>query len=172
MLEKTHKKSVLGKISKKRTEEIAMNMDRESYKRYAKAHAPKSPLAKNCAKAFLFGGAICALSQGFRQLYMWIWDLEVSDASALASITLAAIAIILTAFGVFDNIAKHAGAGTLVPITGFANAVASPAIDSKSEGLILGVGAKIFTVAGPVLLYGTVAGVIYGFVLYFLQMLA
>ena len=103
---------------------------------------------------------------------MWIWDLEVSDASALASITLAAIAIILTAFGVFDNIAKHAGAGTLVPITGFANAVASPAIDSKSEGLILGVGAKIFTVAGPVLLYGTVAGVIYGFVLYFLQMLA
>ena len=148
-----------------------MNMDRESYKRYAKAHAPKSPLAKNCAKAFLFGGAICALSQGFRQLYMWIWDLEVSDASALASITLAAIAIILTAFGVFDNIAKIAGAGTLVPITGFSNAVTSQAIDTKSEGLVLGVGAKIFTIAGPVILYGTATGVIYGIIYYLITLL-
>ena len=146
-----------------------MNMDKESYKKYAKAHAPKSPVAKNCCKAFLIGGAICALSQGLRELYVWIWDFEVSDASALASISLAAIAVILTAVGVFDNIAKHAGAGTLVPITGFANAVASPAIDSRSEGLVLGVGAKIFTVAGPVLLYGTVSGVIYGAVLYFLE---
>ena len=143
-----------------------MNMNREEYKKYAKAHAPKSPIAKDCVKAFLFGGAICALSQGFRRLYMAIWDYEVSDASALASMTLAAIAIILTAFGVFDKIAKHAGAGTLVPITGFANAVASPTIDSKSEGLVLGVGAKIFTVAGPVLLYGTLAGVLYGVIYY------
>ena len=146
-----------------------MNMDKESYKKYAKAHAPKSPVVKNCCKAFLIGGAICALSQGLRELYMWIWGFEVSDASAFASISLAAIAVILTAVGVFDNIAKHAGAGTLVPITGFANAVASPAIDSRSEGLVLGVGAKIFTVAGPVLLYGTVSGVIYGAVLYFLE---
>lgn len=147
-----------------------MNMNREDYKKYAKAHAPKSPIAKNCVKAFLFGGTICALSQGFRQLYMWIWDYETADASALASMTLAAIAITLTAFGVFDKIAKHAGAGTLVPITGFANSVASPAIDSKSEGFVLGVGAKIFTVAGPVLLYGTLAGVIYGLIYYFYLM--
>ncbi|MBQ9112067.1 MAG: stage V sporulation protein AC [Clostridia bacterium] len=148
-----------------------MNMDREDYKKYAKAHAPKSPVVKDCVKAFLFGGFICALSQGFRQLYMAIWSFEEAEASALASTTLAAIAIILTAFGVFDNIAKHAGAGTLVPITGFANAVASPAIDAKSEGFVLGVGAKIFTVAGPVLLYGTLAGVIYGLIYYFYLMI-
>ena len=143
-----------------------MNINREDYKKYAKAHAPKSPIVKDCIKAFMFGGVICALSQGFRELYMWLWDISVNDASALASISLAAIAIILTAAGVFDNIAKHAGAGTLVPITGFSNAVASPAIDSKSEGFVLGVGAKIFTVAGPVLLYGTLAGVLYGLIYY------
>lgn len=149
-----------------------MNLDKEDYKKYAKAHAPKSPMLKNCVKAFLVGGLICALSQGFRELYMYIWNFEVADASALASVTIAGIAILLTAFGVFDKIAKHAGAGTLVPITGFANAVASPAIDSKSEGFVLGVGAKIFTVAGPVLLYGTVSGMLYGFIYYFHLMLS
>ena len=149
-----------------------MNMNKEEYKKYAKAHAPRSPIAKDCVKAFLFGGTVCAISQGLRQLYISVWNFEISDASALASITLSAIAIILTAFGVFDNIAKHAGAGTLVPITGFANAVASPAIDSKSEGFILGVGAKIFTVAGPVLFYGTLAGMVYGFIYYFYLMFA
>ena len=149
-----------------------MNMNKEEYKKYAKVHAPRSPIAKDCVKAFLFGGTVCAISQGLRQLYISVWNFEISDASALASITLSAIAIILTAFGVFDNIAKHAGAGTLVPITGFANAVASPAIDSKSEGFILGVGAKIFTVAGPVLFYGTLAGMVYGFIYYFYLMFA
>ena len=144
-----------------------MNMGKEQYKKYAKAHAPKSPVVKNTVKAFLFGGAICVLSQGFRVLYMYLFDIDENSASILASITLAVIAITLTAIGVFDNIAKHAGAGTLVPITGFANSVASPAIDARSEGFILGVGAKIFTVAGPVLLYGTVAGVIYGIIYYF-----
>ena len=84
---------------------------------------------------------------------------------------MAEIAIALTAFGVFDKIAKHAGAGTLVPITGFANAVASPAIDSKAEGLVLGIGVKIFSVAGPVLLYGTISGMIYGIIYYFYLML-
>lgn len=143
-----------------------MDISREDYKKYAKAHAPKSPIAKNCVKAFVFGGVICAISQGFRELYMFLWELEVSEASALASMSIAALAIILTGFGVFDCIAKHAGAGTLVPISGFANAVSSPAIDSKSEGFVLGVGAKIFTVAGPVLLYGTLAGVIYGLILW------
>ena len=149
-----------------------MNLGKEDYKKYAEAHAPKSPMLKNCVKAFLVGGLICALSQGFRELYMYIWNFEVADASALASVTIAGIAILLTAFGVFDKIAKHAGAGTLVPITGFANAVASPAIDSKSEGFVLGVGAKIFTVAGPVLLYGTVAGMLYGFIYYFHLMIS
>lgn len=143
-----------------------MNLGKEEYKAYAKAHAPKSPVIKNCIKAFLIGGCICAFSQGLRELYMFIWDWEVAEASAFASVTIAELAIFFTAIGIFDKLAKHAGAGTLVPITGFANAVASSAIDSKSEGYILGVGAKIFTVAGPVLLYGTAAGMIYGIVYY------
>ncbi len=148
-----------------------MNMDKQEYKRYVKAHAPKSPCVKNCVKAFIIGGLICTLSQGLRNLYMYLWSFEVSDASALASITLAEISILLTSLGLFDKIAKHAGAGTLVPITGFANAVASPAIDSKSEGYVLGVGAKIFTVAGPVLLYGTLAGILYGIIYYLYLMI-
>ena len=145
-------------------------MNKEDYQKYAKAHAPKSPIVRDCVKAFLFGGTICAISQGFRQIYTDLCHFDTVSASALASISISAIAILLTAFGIFDNIAKHAGAGTLVPISGFANAVASPAIDSKSEGLVLGVGAKIFTVAGPVLLYGTLAGVLYGFIYYFYLM--
>ncbi len=148
-----------------------MDMNKEQYKQYAKAHAPKSPVVKDTVKAFLFGGAICVLSQGLRMLYLYLWEIETSVASALASSTLAIIAIALTAIGVFDNIAKHAGAGTLVPITGFANAVASPAIDAKSEGFVLGVGVKIFSVAGPVLLYGTLSGVVYGLIYYLITMI-
>ena len=144
-----------------------MDINKQEYEKYAKAHAPKSPLFTDCLKAFAIGGFICLLSQIFRSVYMRFLSLEVDDASALASITLAAIAILLTSLGVFDNIAKHAGAGTLVPITGFANAVASPAIDSRSEGFVLGIGVKIFTVAGPVLLYGTLSGVLYGVIYYF-----
>ena len=143
-----------------------MDIDKKTYKKYAQAHAPKSPIVKNCIKAFIFGGIICDIGQGFLEIYGQVLGLVKDDAAALTSVTLIFIAILLTAIGVFDRIAKHAGAGTLVPITGFANAVASPAIDAHSEGLILGVGAKIFTVAGPVLLYGTVAGAVYGVVLW------
>lgn len=146
-----------------------MNIGREEYKKYVRSHAPKSPLGKNCVKAFVIGGAICALAQGLRSLYSQIWGLDISRASVWASITLAAISVVLTSVGVFDKIAKHAGGGTLVPITGFANAVSSPAIDSRSEGYILGVGTKIFAVAGPVLLYGTIAGSVYGIILYVLS---
>ena len=142
-----------------------MNIDKKQYKKYASAHAPKSPILKNCIYAFFFGGLICTVGQGLTDLY-GIWFSR-SDASTLSSVTLIFIAVLLTAFGVFDNIARKAGAGTLVPITGFANSVASPAIDSRAEGVVLGIGAKIFTVAGPVLLYGTLSGAIYG-VLYWL----
>ena len=141
-----------------------MNMDRQTYKRFADAHAPRSPLGKDCLLAFLFGGMICTLGQAFRDVYLKCWHMNETDAGTLASVTLILLAVVLTSFGVFDRIAKCAGAGTLVPITGFANAVVSPAIDSHAEGLILGVGAKIFTVAGPVLLYGTLAGSIYGLI--------
>ena len=145
-----------------------MNIEKKQYEKYAKARAPKSPVIKNCVKAFLFGGGICAIAQGILDVYENLIGLDSELSATLTSVTLVFIAVLLTAFGIFDRIAKHAGAGTLVPITGFANAVASPAIDSKSEGLVLGVGAKIFTVAGPVLLYGTLSGTVFGVVYYVL----
>ena len=139
-----------------------MNIDNKAYKKYAEAHAPASPVVKDCAVAFLSGGAICAFGQIMLTLYRDIFGMAQKDAGTLTSVTLIFIAALLSGLGLFEKIAKRAGGGTLVPITGFANAVVSPAIDSKSEGLILGVGAKIFTVAGPVLLYGTLAGAIWG----------
>ena len=139
-----------------------MNMTKETYKKYADARAPKSPLAQDCLRAFLVGGLICTLGQGLTDVYTKLCGLPKEDAGTLTATTLILLAVIFTGLGIFDRIAKFAGAGTLVPITGFANAVASPALDAKSEGLILGVGAKIFTVAGPVLLYGTLAGTLYG----------
>lgn len=143
-----------------------MNIDKKQYKKYAAARAPKSPIVSDCLRAFLVGGAICAFAEGLCKLYGSSFNLVKDDAATLTSVTLVFLAVLTTAMGFFDRIARFAGAGTLVPITGFANAVASPAIDSRDEGLVLGVGAKIFTVAGPVLLYGTIAGALYG-VIYF-----
>ena len=137
-------------------------MDRNTYKRFADAHAPRSPIFKNCFNAFWTGGLICTLGQALKQLYTNVCHMNTEDAGTLVSVTLVFVAALLSGLGIFDKIAKVAGAGTLVPITGFANAVVSPAIDCRSEGLILGVGMKIFTVAGPVLLYGILSGSIYG----------
>lgn len=139
-----------------------MNIEKSTYKKYAQAHAPASPVVKDCVIAFAIGGAICAVGQGMLMLYRDVFGIGQKDAGTLVSVTLIFIAALLSGLGWFERIAKRAGGGTLVPITGFANSVVSPAIDSKSEGLILGVGAKIFTVAGPVLLYGTLAGAIWG----------
>ncbi|MBQ2734995.1 MAG: stage V sporulation protein AC [Clostridia bacterium] len=141
-----------------------MNMQKDTYKRFVDAHAPHSPTGKNCFHAFWTGGLICTLGQCLRDLYQYGCSMNETDAGTLTSVTLIFAAVVLTGLGIFDRIAKLAGAGTLVPITGFANSVVSPAIDSHSEGLILGVGAKIFTVSGPVLLYGTLAGSIYGLI--------
>ena len=141
-----------------------MNMSDEQYKKYAEERAQKSPILKNCVAAFLVGGGICTLGHGLRELWAKMTDLGDTEAGCLASVSLIFIAVLLTGFGVFDKIAQVAGAGTLVPITGFANAVSSAAIDSKSEGFILGVGAKMFTIAGPVIVYGVSAGVVYGVV--------
>lgn len=138
-----------------------MHTDSKNYKRYVNARAKKSPLAKDCVRAFLAGGAICTGAQGLLTLYK-SWGMEKDDAAALVSVSLVFLTALLTGLGVFDNIAKWAGAGTLVPITGFANAVAAPAIDTKGEGFVLGVGAKIFSIAGPVILYGMAAGTVYG----------
>lgn len=139
-----------------------MNMDKKQYKKYASAHAKRSPIIKNCFFAFLIGGSICLLGELLCMLYRSLPVIPSSQAPTLTSITLIFISVLLTGLGVYDKIAKLAGAGTLLPITGFANAVASPAIDARSEGYILGVGAKIFVVSGPVILYGTLAGTIYG----------
>lgn len=147
-----------------------MNMNKETYKRFADAHAPHSPMAKNCLFAFLIGGAICTIGQGLGDLYRKVCGMPEEEAGTLVSVTLIFLAVVLTASGIFDRIAKVAGAGTLVPITGFANAVVSPAIDSRAEGPVLGVGAKIFTVAGPVLLYGTLAGAVYGVLLWVIRL--
>lgn len=148
-----------------------MKISQDTYARFADAHAPRSPMGKNCLWAFLIGGGICTVGQILRDVFQNLCSFSEETAGTLTSVTLILAAVILTALGVFDNLAKHAGAGTLVPITGFANAVVSPAIDSKSEGIILGVGAKIFTVAGPVLLYGTFAGFVYGVIYWLLQAL-
>ena len=132
--------------------------------------AKKSNLPADCAKAFLVGGLICTIGQGLFDLYTYLGISE-ENVKALVPASLIFLAALLTALSLFDNIAKFAGAGTLVPITGFANAVVSPAVDTKAEGFILGVGAKVFTVAGPVILYGTLASVIYGAVYYIVRCL-
>ena len=145
-------------------------MDKDTYKKYAERRAKKSPCAKNCLFAFLVGGAICFAGQALGDFYGKVCSLPEETAGTLVSVTLIFCAVLLTGFGVFDKIAQFAGAGTLVPITGFANAVASPAIDARTEGLVTGVGVKIFTVAGPVILFGTATGALYGIVLWVLAL--
>ena len=145
-----------------------MNIEKETYKKYAAAHAPSSPIVKDCIWAFCVGGTICTLGQLLTFLYRDVAGMEQKDAGTLCSVTLIFVAALLSGLGLFEKIAKRAGGGTLVPITGFANSVVSPAIDSKAEGFVLGIGAKIFTVAGPVLLYGTLAGAVWG-VIYFIM---
>ena len=142
-------------------------MNKEEYINYAKKRAKKSPVFKNATLAFLIGGLICIIGQVFMDLYVCL-GVDEKLSSTLASVSLIFIAVLLTGLGVFDKIARVAGAGTLVPITGFANAISSQAIDSKSEGYITGVGAKIFTIAGPVILFGIFSGAIYGIILYFI----
>ena len=138
-------------------------MTEREYGRLVKEMSPKSPLKKDIIKAFVVGGLICLLGQAIMNLYMSL-GIEKQDASTAASMTLVALSALLTGLSLYDNIAKHAGAGTLVPITGFANSVAAPAVEFKTEGFILGVGAKMFTIAGPVIVYGVSASVIYGLI--------
>lgn len=141
----------------------------KEYNKIVMKNSPKSKLFVNCIKAFLIGGAICTIGQGFTDLYAMLGAAE-KDSKTLCSVTLIFIGILLTAIGVYDKIAKLGGAGTLVPITGFANAVSSPAIEFKSEGYIAGLGAKLFIIAGPVIVYGVSASIIYGFVLWILSL--
>ena len=136
-------------------------MTDKQYGELVKEMSPKSPIWKDCIKAFVIGGVICALGQVFMNLYGNL-GVEKQDAGTLASMTLVVLSALLTGLSLYDNLAKHAGAGTLVPITGFANSIAAPAVEFKTEGFILGVGAKMFTIAGPVIVYGVSASVVYG----------
>ena len=140
-----------------------MNVKKQEYQKLVSQKAPKSPILKDCLWAFFVGGFICTLGQLLLEAYK-MTELESESAKTLVSVTLIFLSALLTAIGVFDKIAKRAGAGTLVPITGFANAVVSPAIEYRAEGFVLGVGAKMFTIAGPVIVYGVVASVVYGLI--------
>ena len=140
-----------------------MTLTDKDYEKLVDSMSPKSPMGRDCFNAFWIGGLICTLGQVFINLYTR-WGLEKQDASTAASMTLVALSALLTGLSLYDDIAKHAGAGTLVPITGFANAIAAPAVEYKTEGFILGVGAKMFTIAGPVIVYGVSASVVYGFI--------
>ena len=131
-----------------------------------KKASPNSHLVKNCLWAFCVGGAICALGEGLYDFYRHMGFI-ISDARLVASITLVALSALLTGLGLYGKLAKRAGAGTLVPITGFANRVVSPAMEFKAEGFVTGVGAKMFIIAGPVIVYGVLASVVYGLILYF-----
>lgn len=146
-----------------------MKPTNSEYLQMTKKYSPNSKIFSNCLKAFLFGGAICTFGQFLFNTYMNLGIAE-KDAGAWVSVTLVIISATLTGFGVYDDIAKHAGAGTLVPITGFANAVVSPALEFRSEGLILGLGAKIFIIAGPVITYGISSSIVYGLIIYLFKL--
>ena len=138
-------------------------MTDKEYEKLVDGMSPRSPMGRDCFNAFWIGGLICAAGQAFIGLYTR-FGLEKQDASTAASMTLVALSALLTGLSWYDDIAKHAGAGTLVPITGFANAIAAPAIEYRTEGFILGVGAKMFTIVGPVIVYGVSASVVYGLI--------
>ena len=141
-----------------------MKMTNEDYADYIKKQMPKSPIFKNMIFAFISGGVICCIGQGFTDIYKY-FGLSVLDAGTATSVTMVFLGAFLTGIGVYDRLAKFSGAGTLVPITGFANSVVSPALEFKTEGIITGMAAKIFTIAGPVIVFGISASVIYGVIL-------
>ena len=138
-------------------------MTDKQYEALVREMRPKSPMGKDCINAFWIGGLICVLGQLFINWYTSL-GLEKQDASTAGSMTLVVLSALLTGLSLYDNIAKFAGAGTLVPITGFANSISAPAVEFKTEGFILGVGAKMFTIAGPVIVYGISASVVYGLI--------
>ncbi len=143
-------------------------MDQNQYKELVHQTTPKSPILKDCIMAFLFGGGICCFGECLKTLYKMV-GLNEDEVSLAVAGTLIAITAILTGANVFDKIAKHAGAGTAVPITGFANSVVSPAVEFKAEGFILGVGAKMFAIAGPVIVYGCSSASVYGLIYWLLK---
>lgn len=146
-----------------------MDVSPEQYSKMTDKASPNSKLWKNMIMAFISGGIICTIGQALANLYMSM-GIGKKDANTLVSVTLVALGAFLTAIKLYDKIAKHAGAGTLVPITGFANSIVSPAIEFKSEGQIMGIGAKMFVIAGPVLVFGITASIIYGIIVWIFKL--
>ena len=138
-------------------------MSEREYSKLVDEMSPRSPMWRDCLNAFWIGGLICVIGQFFINWYGSL-GLDQESAGTAASMSLVVLSVLLTGLSLYDDIAKHAGAGTLVPITGFANAISAPAVEFKTEGFVLGVGAKMFTIAGPVLVYGVSASVVYGFI--------
>ena len=143
-----------------------MNVSKKEYSKMAGDTSPASPIWKDLFMAFIFGGAICTLGQLLCQIYMTSFQLDKKNANTWVSITLIALSAILTALDWHGPIAKHAGAGTIVPITGFSNSITAPAIEFKSEGHVFGIGAKMFIMAGPVIVFGTIASMVYGLIVW------
>ena len=142
-----------------------MDMTPKEYQQYVKSRAPKSPMLKDLLIAFAVGGGICCVGQALRDLYASL-GLNLEDAGTATSVSLVFLSAVFTALGLYHRLARFAGAGTLVPITGFANAVVSPAIDFHAEGIVTGTAVKMFTVAGPVIVFGTAASALYGVILW------
>lgn len=147
-----------------------MKPTKNEYSKMSDKASPNSPMLKNIILAFLSGGIICAFGQFLTDIYQTYCNMALKDARAAVSVTLVGIGALLTALRIYDNIAKHAGAGTLVPITGFANSIVAPAIEFKSEGHVMGIGAKMFIIAGPVLVFGITASVVYGLILWIFKL--
>lgn len=152
-------------LSKRKRESKMKLHTNEKYKKMIKDFSPRSPVLKNCLYAFFVGGLICFLAEWLFFLYEGL-GLDERTGGTLVTVTLIFLSSLFTALGIFDRIAKKAGAGTLLPVTGFANATVSPAMDARSEGFIMGVGGKVFTVCGPVIFYGVLASIVYGAIYY------
>lgn len=142
-----------------------MSVSKEEYGSMAKKASPNSPVVTDCIKAFIFGGIICAFAQLMNIIFSYT-EMTTEEARALTTAILIGTTAVLTAFGVFDKIAKHAGAGTMVPITGFANSIVCAALEFKTEGRILGTAAQMFSIAGPVIVFGCSVAAVYGFIIY------
>ena len=140
----------------------------QKYAELVKKVSPNSPVFRDCIKAFVSGGVICAIGQLLLDFYIGM-ELSEKDAAAWVSITLIGLSALLTALGIYEKLGKFCGAGPIVPITGFANSVVSPAIEFKKEGMVFGMAAKMFVVAGPVIVYGTLTSMLVGLVYYFVR---
>lgn len=146
-------------------------LDKNEYKKYVEKMSPKPAYLKNCIMAFLVGGLICCIGQGIDDIYMKIINLDKLAAASATSMTLIFLGAFLTGLGVYDLIGKRAGAGSIIPITGFANSIVSPAMEFKKEGYVTGVGANLFKIAGPVLVYGISSSIICGLLYYFIKLI-